>query len=75
MKTVTLSDGSEFTYEIDVDVELIEKISKLPYPKLRKLVSLGGVTFYRTPTRFDLESVLDEIDQTELKKLYIQLTK
>lgn len=72
---IKLPDGSEWQFSDDVNSELLIKVASLPYPKLRKIVSLGGVKFSSTPRFIDLISVLDEIDEEKLERLYKQFIK
>ena len=70
--TIKLPDGTKFQYKENVNVQLLQKVAALPYLELRKIVALGGVKFSITPRYSDLISVLDEIDESDIKRLYRQ---
>ena len=70
--TITLPNGEQIAYAEDIDIEVVSKVARLPYPKLRNIVLSGGVKFSKTPDRHNLIMVLDEIDQKELKRLYLE---
>ena len=71
-KTIKLSDGSEFEFlsDKDIDLDLLKKIAELSDSKLYSLVTDAGVKYEGKPSKTDLIMSLDEIDTAVLKDLY-----
>lgn len=69
-RIIKLND-KEYIFNKPVEVEMAKKILVLPYPKLRMLVSRGGVKFTSTPNRTTLIMSIDEI--TNLAEVYDSL--
>ncbi len=71
-KTIKLSDGSEFEFLSDKDLNLglIKKIAELSDSDLHSLLTDAGVKYEGKPSKTDLIMSLDEIDTAVLKDLY-----